>query len=282
MSINSPKQLKDWLRNKEKKDGIPANTLINYYMMERLLERIAASRYQEMFIIKGGFLIASMIGVDLRSTMDLDTTIKGVPVSEMTVRDMMEEIMSVELDDHVVFQLNDIKNIHEEGLYEDFRMTIEAQFFTMRVKLKVDLTTGDVISPREIDYNFKLMFEDRSISVKAYNLQTILAEKIESILARNISNTRARDYYDIYTLLKMKKSEVLFSDLREALQKKTQERHTENYLEQYFVYLQQIQISPELHQVWRAYQKQYSYAADISFEAIIALLQETLDAMYKR
>lgn len=282
MSINSPKQLKDWLRNKEKKDCIPANTLINYYMMERLLERIATSRYQEMFIIKGGFLIASMIGVDLRSTMDLDTTIKGVPVSETTVRDMMEEIMSVELDDHVVFHLNDIKNIHEEGQYEDFRMTIEAQFFTMRVKLKVDLTTGDVITPREIEYNFKLMFEDRSISVKAYNLQTILAEKIESILARNISNTRARDYYDIYTLLKMKKSEVLYPDLREALQKKTQERHTENYLEQYFVYLHQIQITPELHQVWRAYQKQYSYAADISFEAIIALLQETLDAMYKR
>jgi len=282
MSINSPKQLKDWLRNKEKKDGIPANTLINYYMMERLLERIAASRYHEMFIIKGGFLIASMIGVNLRSTMDLDTTIQGVPVSNMTVRGMMDEIMSVELDDHVIFHLIDIKNIHEDGQYEDFRITIEAQFFTIRVKLKIDLTTGDVITPREIDYDFKLMFEDRSISVKAYNLQTILSEKIESVLARNISNTRARDYYDIYTLLKMKSSEVLFSDLREALQKKTQERHTENYLEQYSVYLQQIQMSPELHQVWQAYQKQYDYASDIPFDAIISLLRETLDTMYKR
>lgn len=281
MSINSPKQLKDWLRNKEKKDGLPANTLINYYMMERLLERIAVSRFHDMFIIKGGFLIASMIGVDLRSTMDLDTTIKGVPVSETTVRNMMNEIMSIELDDHVIFHLIDINNIHEEAQYEDFRITLEAHFFTIRVKFKIDLTTGDVVTPREIDYDFNLMFEDRSISVKAYNLQTILSEKIESVLARNISNTRARDYYDIYTLLKMKYSEDLISDLREALQKKTQERHTGNYLEQYSVYLQQIRMSPELHQIWRAYQNQYAYASGIPFNDIVALLQETLDTMYK-
>lgn len=282
MSINSPKQLKDWLRNKEKKDGIPANTLIHYFMMERFLERIAVSRFRDVFIIKGGFLIASMIGVDLRSTMDLDTTIKGVPVNEMTVRDMMEEIMSVELDDHVIFHLTDIRNIHEESQYEDFRITLEAHFYTIRVKLKIDLTTGDVITPREIDYDFKLMFEDRSISVKAYNLQTILSEKIESVLARNVSNTRARDYYDIYTLLKMKNSERLLSDLRESLQKKTQERHTENYLKQYSVYLEQIRTSPELNQVWRAYQKQYSYASHILFNDIVSLLRETLDTIYKR
>lgn len=193
MIINSPRQLKDWLRNKEKKDGIPANTLINYYMVERLLERIAASRYREMFIIKGGFLIASMIGVDLRSTMDLDTTVKGVVISEQTVRDMMTEIMAIELDDHVIFQLAEIKNIHDEGHYDDFRLTVKAQFFTVWVMLKIDLTTGDLIIPREIEYSFKLMFEDRSISVRAYNLLTILSEKIESVLARNISNTRARD-----------------------------------------------------------------------------------------
>lgn len=132
--------------------------------------------------------------------------------------------MSIELNDHVLFHLIDIRNIHEEAQYEDFRITMEAHFFTIRVKLKIDLTTGDVITPREIDYDFKLMFEDRSISVKAYNLQTILSEKIESILARNISNTRARDYYDIFTLLKMNNSESLIFDLREALLKKTQER----------------------------------------------------------
>ena len=175
MSFNSPRQLKDWLRNKEKKDGIPANTLINYYMMERLLERIAASRYREIFIIKGGFLIASMIGVDLRSTMDLDTTVKGVVISEKMVRDMMTE--TIELDDNVIFQLAEVKNIHDEGQYDDFRLTVKAQFFTMRVMLKIDLTTGDLIIPREIEYSFKLMFEDRSISVKAYNLLTILSEK---------------------------------------------------------------------------------------------------------
>ena len=213
-------------------------------------------------------MIASIIAVDVRSTLHMDTTIKGVPVNRMTVRDMMDEIISLELDDHVIFHLIDIKNIHDNGQYEDFRISIDAQFFTMRVKLKIDLTTGDVITPIEIDYYFKLMFEDRFISVKAYNLQTILSEKIESILARNISNTRARDYYDVYTLLKLKRSEVLYHALLEALQKKTQERHTENYLEQYSVYLQQIQMSPELRHVWRAYQNQYAYASDISFDDI--------------
>ena len=280
MIINSPRQLKDWLRNKEKKDGIPANTLINYYMMERLLERIAASRYREMFIIKGGFLIASMIGVDLRSTMDLDTTVKGVVISEQTVRDMMTEIMAIELDDHVIFQLAEIKNIHDEGQYDDFRLTVKAQFFTVRVMLKIDLTTGDLIIPREIEYSFKLMFEDRSISVRAYNLLTILSEKIESVLARNISNTRARDYYDIYTLLKIKKSEIYLPDLLEALQKKTKERETEIYLERYPVYLKQIQESPDLRQIWLAYQKQYAYATGITFSDIITKIWETLDAIY--
>jgi hypothetical protein len=148
--------LKDWLRNKERQLGIPANTLIHTYMMERLLERIAASPFKDQFIIKGGFLIASMIGIDLRSTLDMDTTIKGVPVSESTVREMLGEILAIDLGDHVQFVLEDVRNIHEEGPYEDFRLLLEARFFTVRVMLKIDITTGDVITPRSISSTFEM------------------------------------------------------------------------------------------------------------------------------
>jgi len=279
MKFNSPRQLKDWLRNKENSEGIPANTLINYYMMERLLERISASRFRDMFIIKGGFLISSMIGINNRSTMDLDSTLKGIKINETIVRTMMQEILSIDLDDQVVFQLIEIKSIHEISQYEDFRLTLKAHFFSMWTMLKVDLTTGDWIIPKEIDYDFKLMFEDRAISLKAYNLQTILAEKIESILSRNVLNTRARDYYDVFSLLSIKKSEIKYSELLDALAKKTQERQTQRYLDRYSEYLDQIQKSPELRQIWSAYQKQYDYAKAISFDEIITILEKTLNNM---
>lgn len=192
--IGSPNQLKDRLRNKERQLGIPANTLIHTYMMERLLERISTSAYKDQFIIKGGFLIASMIGIDLRSTLDLDTTIHGLKVDEDTIRTVVQEIMSIDLDDHVRFSLDSIQRIREGGPYEDYRLLLRATFFTVKVMLKIDVTTGDAVIPREIAYAYPLLFEERSIPIKAYNLQTILAEKIETILARNVTNTRARNF----------------------------------------------------------------------------------------
>ena len=229
-----------------------------------------------MFIIKGSFLIASMIGVDLRSTLDLDTTIKGLSVDEKTIRGVMNEIMAIEIDDRVSFRLVSLGSIHEEGQYVDFRLTVEAAFFTICVLIKIDVTTGDRIIPSEIVYAYRLMFEDRIIPVKAYNLLTILAEKIESILARNIANTRAKDYYDMFTLLTLKKSEINLSDLGNALIEKATERKTGIYLERYPDYLIQIQESLDLHQLWSNYQKQYSYAAGISFIQMVSLLGQSL------
>ena len=232
MKIGSPKQLKDWINNMAKKKNLVANTLLQNFMMERLLERISISEYKDNFVLKGGFLIAAMLGIDLRSTLDMDTTIKGLPVTKENIEEILNEILSIDLGDNVTFNIKNINSIHDISEYEDFRVSLEAKFFTIKVNMKIDITTGDIIIPREVDYSFKLMFEERSIPIKAYNLNTILAEKIESILARNISNTRARDYYDVYMLTSLRKDDINIVDLRSAIIEKAKERNTLIYLDE--------------------------------------------------
>ena len=162
------------------------------FMLERLLERISVSKYQHNFILKGGFLIAAMVGLDTRATMDMDATIKGLPVNEENVREMFEEICKIELDDDVTFLFRSIGEIREEDVYTGYRVSLSANYLPMSVPLKLDITTGDKITPKEIEYQFKLLLEDRSISVLAYNLETIMAEKLETVISRGDQNTRSK------------------------------------------------------------------------------------------
>lgn len=276
MKISSPRQLKDWINNVAKENNLIANTVLQNFMMERLLERISISKYKDNFILKGGFLIAAMVGIDMRSTMDMDTTIKGIPVNREAIERILNEILSIGLDDNVTFKLKDLKEIHDVSDYDDFRVSVEAQFFTIKVNMKIDITTGDVIIPREVEYSFKLMFEERNISIKAYNLNTILAEKIESILARNVANTRARDYYDVYILLKFRINDIDLESLKNAIRKKAEERNTLVYLENYEKYLKDIEESEDLDTIWESYTKKFPYAYDIQFVEITKILREIL------
>lgn len=276
MKIGSPKQLKDWINNMAKKKNLVANTLLQNFMMERLLERIAISEYKDNFVLKGGFLIAAMLGIDLRSTLDMDTTIKGIPVTKENIEEILNEILSIDLGDNVTFTIKNINSIHDISEYEDFRVSLEAKFFTIKVNMKIDITTGDIIIPREVDYSFELMFEERSIEIKAYNLNTILAEKIESILARNISNTRARDYYDVYMLTSFRKDDINIVDLRSAIIEKAKERDTLIYLDKKEKYIADIEESKDLQLIWDSYTKKYPYAQGIKFEDIIKKLKEIL------
>lgn len=276
MKIGSPKQLKDWINNMAKKKNLVANTLLQNFMMERLLERISISEYKDNFVLKGGFLIAAMLGIDLRSTLDMDTTIKGLPVTKENIEEILNEILSIDLGDNVTFNIKNINSIHDISEYEDFRVSLEAKFFTIKVNMKIDITTGDIIIPREVDYSFKLMFEERSIPIKAYNLNTILAEKIESILARNISNTRARDYYDVYMLTSFRKDEINIVDLRSAIIEKSKERNTLIYLDKKEKYIADIEESKDLQLIWDSYTKKYPYAQGIKFDDIIKKLKEIL------
>ncbi|MDR0500206.1 MAG: nucleotidyl transferase AbiEii/AbiGii toxin family protein [Coriobacteriales bacterium] len=267
--IDNPRRLKDWVNNMAKKNNLVANTVLQNYMMERFLERVSVSKYRDNFILKGGFLIAAMVGIDMRSTMDMDTTIKGILVSQSEIEKIVSEILAAPINDNVTFEIKSIKPIHEAGGYEDFRLGIVATFFAMRVDLKLDITTGDIVIPREVDYSFKLMFEDRSIQVKAYNINTILAEKIESILARNVANTRARDYYDVYILLTTRRGEIDRCELLNAITLKAVERGTLIYIKQHVKYLSDIRESRDLLALWNAYRDKYPYAEGIEFSSIV-------------
>lgn len=276
MIVSSPRQLKDWINNLAKRDNLVANTVLQSFMMERLLERITVSEYKDNFILKGGFLIAAMIGIDLRSTMDMDTTIKGISIDLNEIEKILNEIILIDLDDHVNFKIKNIKNIHDVSEYDDFRVSLEAVFYTIKVNLKIDITTGDVIIPGEVDYSFNLMFEGRKIMIKAYNLNTILAEKIESILVRNVSNTRARDFYDIYILMMLNKADFDKSELKKAIWKKAEERKSTIYIEDYEKYLNDVSESKDVLNIWNSYRAKYNYAKDIEFESIIKIIRDVL------
>lgn len=276
MIVSSPRQLKDWINNLAKRDNLVVNTVLQSFMMERLLERIAVSEYKDNFILKGGFLITAMIGIDLRSTMDMDTTIKGISIDRDELAKILNEIILIDLDDHINFKIKNIKNIHDVSEYDDFRVSLEAVFDTIKVNLKIDITTGDVIIPEEIDYSFNLMFEDRKIMIKAYNLNTILAEKIESILVRNVSNTRARDFYDIYILMVLNKANFDKLELKKAIWKKAEERKSTIYIEDYEKYLNDVSESKDVLNIWNSYREKYNYAKEIEFDSILKTIKDIM------
>ena len=201
--ITTARQLKDLIRNMSKKKSADAQILMRNYMMERFLERISLSEYKNQFILKGGMLVAAMVGLDARATMDLDATIKGTNVSVEDVEMIISQIISIPLDDGVSFRVKRISEIMEEADYPGVRVSMETKFDGVITPLKIDISTGDVITPREIKYKFNLMLEDRTIEVWAYNLETVLAEKLETVVSRNVTNTRMRDFYDIYILQKL-------------------------------------------------------------------------------
>ncbi len=186
-------------------------------MLERLLERISVSRYQSNFILKGGFLIAAMLGLDTRATMDMDATIRGMTVNRDTIKQMFEELCSISLNDDITFSVNRVEDIREGDEYSGLRVTLEAKYPPLAVPLKVDITTGDQITPQEIVFEYKLLFEPISIRVLAYNLETVMAEKLETVISRGDQNTRPRDYYDIFIIRKLQWQNIEPATLRLAL-----------------------------------------------------------------
>ena len=258
-------QLKAILKNMAKEKNISAQLVLQNFMLERLLERVSVSPYHDNFILKGGFLIAAMVGLDTRTTMDMDATIKGYPVNEETIQKMFEEICAIKLNDDVTFSFRSIGEIREGDEYTGYRVALTAEFSPMAVPLKLDITTGDKITPKEIEYSFKLLLEDRSISVLAYNLETIMAEKLETVISRSVQNTRPRDYYDIYILMKLQNHNIDIPSLRAALEATTQKRGTQKVVKDYVNRMEMVKNSSFMQSQWKTYQTEYDYAADILF-----------------
>ena len=265
--IHSSKQLKDLIRNLSKEVGIEAHVLIRKYMMERFLERVSSSKYNGSFILKGGMLVAAFVGVEARATMDIDTTIKGIPVTIVDMERTITEISNIDLDDNVKFRIKKVSEIMDEAEYSGIRFSMDAVLDGAVIPLKIDISTGDVITPREIAYSYKLMFEDRTIHIMTYPIETVLAEKLETVISRSITNTRMRDFYDIHILLK---SQNINADiLALALERTAKKRGNFNLLENAESVLKIVKSDEDMKRLWNIYQKKFKHAGEYTWDEVI-------------
>lgn len=277
--MNNLRQLKDLIKNLSKENNLNAQILLRNYMLERLLERISLSDFRDKFILKGGMLIAALVGIDMRSTVDMDATIKSYPVTEKSIIDAFDHILSVPIEDGVRMEFKGIEEIRAEDEYDGFRVSLEARMESARIPLKVDITTGDEITPKEVVYTFDLLLEDRSIDILAYNIETVIAEKLETIISRGIANSRMRDFYDIYILLKVHGNKVNKSLLAEAVMATAKRRGSLDVLLEGQLILEEVFTSEILQGYWARYQKKYSYANDISWEEITEVVFTIWDSL---
>ena len=272
-------QLKAAISKMAKEKHIPAQLVMQNYMLERLLKRIAHSRYQGNFILKGGLLIASMVGLHSRATMDMDATIRNHPVNENSIKTMFEEIVSIPIDDNITFSFQEVGEIRKNDAYGGYRVSLTANFLPMKVPLKLDITTGDKITPKAVEYKYPMMFNDGTLEIFAYNLETILAEKLETVISRGDQNTRPRDFYDIFILSKLKGDQINCTILRQAVSETAQKRNSGMLMPQYQSILEQIVSSPVMQNHWTIYQRDYEYAREVDFSATCETILQLMDSI---
>ena len=275
----TPTQIKGRIKNVAKQNGSDPITLLRIYMMERFLERITYSKYKDDFIVKGGILVTSMIGISMRSTMDIDTTIRNFDLTKEETTRIVNEIKDISLDDHIEFILNDVSDIMDNMEYPGIRIHMDAKLENLIVPIKIDISTGDVITPREIRYEYPLLLEDKSIQLWSYNLETILAEKIQTILSRGLLNTRMRDFYDVTTLFDRYNDSINYNDLSLAFDKTCRKRETFSLLEHYEEILCSISEDSTLQNLWKNYCRKYKYASHIEFSTNLEIIKQLMNQM---
>lgn len=270
--MSNAMSLKAKIRNLAKQKNLPAQVILQNYMFERLLMRLSESNYKEKFVLKGGMLVAAIVGLDNRATMDLDTTLKNLPLTQEAIRKALEAICAVPAEDGVTFEVETIVPIREDDVYGGYRVMLNARFDTLRTPLSIDVSTGDAITPHAVQYNFSEIFDDeKTYQLWAYNIETVLAEKVETILRRSVFNTRPRDFYDAYILATTQQyDQALFE---EALQATAKHRGTLEQIADRAGILKNIEESPELRRMWEKYRKQFAYAQGIGYEQIVANLK---------
>ena len=273
--MSNAMSLKAKIRNIAKSKNIPAQVILQNYMFERLLVRLAASDYKDKFVLKGGMLVAAIVGLDNRSTMDLDTTLKNLPLTPEAILKALDNICSIPVEDEVSFEVGSIAPIREDDIYGGYRVSLSARFDTLLTPLSIDVSTGDAITPHAVLYPFTEIFDDESsYTLWAYNIETVLAEKVETILRRGVFNTRPRDFYDAYILTTTQKFDrAVFA---EALKATAAHRGTTAQIADVKGIMQNIEESSELRAMWDKYRKQFAYARDIEYENILNVLREIM------
>jgi hypothetical protein len=264
--------IKGKIRSLAEKKNLKSQEVLQIYFFERFLERLSKSKYKNNFVIKGGFLISSLIGIENRTTMDIDTTIKGIALKEEKIKDIVEEIININVEDGIKFEIKNISYIREEDEYENFRISLIANVGKTKNPMKLDLTTGDAITPREIEYTYLCIFSKENIKIMAYPLETIVAEKYETIIRRNITTTRMRDFYDLYTLYKLKKDEIDYEILKEAIKRTSNQRGSQKIMQDYEEIIEDIKEDSYLRSLWEVYISENKYIGDLKFDNVVDVL----------
>ena len=269
-------KLKGKIKSFSEKNNLKAQEVLQMYFFERFLARLEKSKYRVNFIIKGGFLISSIIGIQNRTTMDIDTTIKGLPVKEEIIKEIILEILNIEVNDEIEFVLGKIENIREISEYENYRLHLTANFEKIKNPLKIDITTGDVIIPSEIEYSYETIFKEK-LNILVYSLETLIAEKYETIIKRNITTTRLRDFYDIYMIFKLKNDKIDVNNLKQAIWETAKNRNSMEEILESKEILEDIKNDEYLNKQWNIYKKENKYVDNIQFSEILKLLNKIAD-----
>ena len=264
--ITTSMQLKAKIRNLSGGDNDRARVLIRTFIMERFLERVALSPYRDKFILKGGMLVASMVGLEARATMDIDTTMQAMPLTIENARSVIEDILRVDVQDGVSFTITKVSDIMEEHDYPGIRFMLEATLDKMRQAIKIDISTGDVITPHDVPYSYKLMFEDRTLSLRSYNLETLLGEKLETIMARETANTRMRDFYDIHVL--MQQTPIDHKVLHDAFMATSMKRNTTDMLPRFDSILEEVKTDPAMQDMWNKYRRDNFFVGELTWDEV--------------
>lgn len=272
--MKTSEQIKGAIRNISKKTGVNANSLLQMCLFEGILEKISKSKYKNHFILKGGLLISSLIGVEMRSTLDMDTTIRGLPMNEENISKILQEILEIYIDADIVYRLVKLERIRTEDFYEDFSATISCRYGKINTNLNIDITTGDIITPKEVQYFYEKILEEGSISILTYTIETIIAEKFETISSRNITTTRARDFYDLYMIYNMYNNKINQEILGEAIVKTARQRGSLKAIRQYKEIVELFKINSTIKNIWDRYAKNNPYTKDIKFSDTVEVYEE--------
>lgn len=269
MIIKTSRQLKDKVSNLSGNDSKKAQTLIRKYMMERFLARIARSEYKNNFILKGGMLVSALVGVEARATMDIDTTVRMLPLSKDKAVEVITEIMKIDLDDGIAYEIKKVEDIMEEHDYSGVRFTVAVTLEKLRDTIKIDISTGDEITLSAIEFSYPMMFDDEKLYIWSYNIETMLAEKLETVIARSTLNTRMRDFYDIHILWSEKADMINIETLRRAIINVARNRGTLALFDNTEEILSDIEKSEYLRNNWGNYKKGSYYVGDLPWDIVL-------------
>ena len=267
------------IKNISKDKGIPAQQVQQHYLIEQVLKLISTSSYRDSFIVKGGYLIGQILGLDKRTTMDLDVTLKGTEMSRENLVHIFEEILCSKTDGFS-FSVDKLEPIRQDDEYGGFSLKLNATFDTLKEVVFIDITTGDKITPREITYSMTSIFTNESIQIWTYNLETVLAEKLETIISRGLASTRPRDRYDLFTLYKLRKEEINLELLKNALENTAEKRKSKDTIDNWEEQVRGIEISDYQKELWIRYQRQFKYAKDISFDNSVQVIREIMQQIF--